>query len=80
MLFDIVFKNLDDPDDKSFEPEAYPVMELEYPNSQASEKSVSYILVDIGVFNVVLAFYFSLQGTRTTIILSFVSKRHCIQS
>lgn len=34
------FKNPDDPDDKSFQPHPtdYPVVELEYPNTGASEK------------------------------------------
>ncbi|KAF7986152.1 hypothetical protein HWV62_38526 [Athelia sp. TMB] len=32
------FKNLDDPSDKSFEPQSYPVMDLEFPNSHASER------------------------------------------
>lgn len=33
-----VFKNLDDPNDKTFEPENSPIMELEYPNNHACER------------------------------------------
>lgn len=38
----LVFKNLDDPSDKSFEPESYPVMDLEFPNNHASERYVGF--------------------------------------
>jgi hypothetical protein len=36
------FKNLDDPNDTSFDPHPtdYPVVELEYPNTSASERYV----------------------------------------
>jgi len=47
MCLCVVFRNLDDPEDKSFEPEAFPMMELEFPNTQASERSVLSSLFDV---------------------------------
>ena len=42
------FKNPNDPDDKSFEPEAYPTAELEYPNTGAIETYALHVVS--GVF------------------------------
>ena len=36
-----VFTNPEDPNDRSFEPDAFPAMELEFPNNHACERSVS---------------------------------------
>jgi H3 lysine-79-specific histone-lysine N-methyltransferase len=42
------FRNLDDPNDKSFEPHAtdYPVVEIEYPNYGASERFILLFPID----------------------------------
>lgn len=37
-FFWAVFKNPEDPNDRSFEPDAFPVMELEFPNNHACER------------------------------------------
>ena len=45
-LFPEDFKNVDDPNDKTFDPHPteYPVVELEYPNTGASERCVYFFL------------------------------------
>ncbi|PCH33057.1 DOT1-domain-containing protein [Wolfiporia cocos MD-104 SS10] len=60
------FRNLDDPADKSFEPHPtdYPVTELEYPNTGASERFILVVPKDKDHYNPIMC----LENTLHTII------------
>ncbi|KAI0757682.1 S-adenosyl-L-methionine-dependent methyltransferase [Daedaleopsis nitida] len=59
------FKNPDDPDDKSFEPHPtdYPVVELEYPNTNASERFILLAPKDPDHYNPIICLESTLHTT-----------------
>ncbi|KAI0762345.1 S-adenosyl-L-methionine-dependent methyltransferase [Fomes fomentarius] len=65
------FKNPDDPDDKSFQPHPtdYPVVELEYPNTGASEKFILLQPKDPDHYNPIMC----LQDTLHTMIEHYLT-------
>jgi hypothetical protein len=77
-VFLAVFRNLDDPDDNSFEPEAFPMMELEFPNTQASERSVLCVVAHRIALIIFLDISCLRHATPTTIIQSIVLKLLCM--
>jgi len=54
------------------------MMELEFPNSHASERSVFYVVVHYVPLIIVLDIFYLRHATLTTIILSTVLKRLCM--
>ncbi|KIK66094.1 hypothetical protein GYMLUDRAFT_158668 [Collybiopsis luxurians FD-317 M1] len=70
------FKNPNDPDDKSFEPEAYPTAELEYPNTGAIETFSLLAPKDKDHYNPIM----DLEKTLYTIVAHYLTpeQQSCI--